>query len=234
MDTKRPVISAMADTDPRTNKKVIEAFGIKSLLAVPFVYQDRVLGVAMVSAVGAYHDFEPEQVDLAAGIANSVALAIENARLYERTRELAMMEERNRLAREIHDTIAQSLTAIVLQLEAADHMMEANPEKARMRMQKSMALARSSLQEARRSVWNLRPTPLDDRKLADAVRSELGRLGEEASWETVCEVEGDPDGLSGEIGERAVPDRPGDAEQREQARPGPPGGGAPGLSGRVG
>lgn len=197
--TKRPVISAHADTDPRTNKKVINAFGIKSLLAVPFVARDRVLGIAMVTAYEGYYDFQPEQVELAAGIANSVALAIENARLYERTRGLAIMEERNRLAREIHDTIAQGLTGIVLQLEAADQLMESNPERARMRVQKATALARNSLQEARRSVWNLRPSPLEDKKLVDAIRQELDRLAEEASWKTDFRLVGEAPALPGEI-----------------------------------
>ncbi len=198
METKKPVISSRADSDPRTNKKIINAFGIKSLLGVPFVSRGRVLGVAMVSAYKDYYDFQPEQVELAEGVANSVALAIENARLYERTRELAMTEERNRLAREIHDTIAQGLTGIILQLEAADGLMESNLERAKMRVQKATVLARSSLQEARRSVWNLRPTPLEDKKLADAIREELGRRGEESGWETSYEVQGDPAGLSGE------------------------------------
>lgn len=196
VDTRKPVISPRADTDPRTNKKVIDAFGIKSLLGVPFVSRERVLGVAMVSSYKGYYDFQTDQVEVAAGIANSVALAIENARLYERTRELAVMEERNRLAREIHDTIAQGLTGIILQLEASDQLMDVNPEKARMRLQKATALARSSLQEARRSVWNLRPTPLEDRKLADAIGEELRRQADEASWETSCNVEGEQDGVS--------------------------------------
>lgn len=198
LETKGPVISARADVDPRTNKEIIKAFGIKSLLAVPFVARDQVLGIAMVTAHEDYYDFQPEQVELAMGIANSVALAVENARLYERTRELAVIEERNRLAREIHDTIAQGLTGIVLQLEAADQLMDSNPDKAKMRVQKSMALARSSLQEARRSVWNLRPTPLEDKKLVDAIRQELARFAEEASWQTAFHLEGELLPLAGE------------------------------------
>ncbi len=197
--TKRPVISAHADTDPRTNKSVIDAFGIRSLLAVPFVARDRVLGIAMVTAHEGYCDFQPERVELAAGIANSVALAIENARLYERTRGLAIMEERNRLAREIHDTIAQGLTGIILQLEAADQLMESNPERAQMRIQKATALARNSLQEARRSVWNLRPSPLEDKQLVDAIRQELERQAEEASWKTNFRLEGEVPVLPGEM-----------------------------------
>ncbi|HEX9016861.1 MAG TPA: GAF domain-containing sensor histidine kinase, partial [Chloroflexota bacterium] len=198
VSTKGPVICANAETDPRTTKEIVEKFHLKSMLAVPFVARDQLLGVAMITTYEGCYDFKPEQVELAAGIANSVALAIENARLYQRTGELAVMEERNRLAREIHDTIAQGLTGIILQLEAAEHLMDGNLERARMRVEKATSLARVSLQEARRSVWNLRPTPLEDRRLADAIRMEIDRLAEEASWQTSFEVEGDPSGVSGE------------------------------------
>jgi PAS domain S-box-containing protein len=197
-ETKQPTICARADTDPRMDQEIVKAFHLKSLLAVPFVTRDELLGIAMVVTHRDYYDFSPEQVELAAGIANSVALAIENARLYERTRDLAVMEERNRLAREIHDTIAQGLTGIVLQLEAADHLMEGNPARARMRLQKATALARSSLQEARRSVWNLRPTPLEQRTLVEAVRQEVEALSEEAGIAAVLDVEQEPRGLAAE------------------------------------
>ena len=188
VETKQPTICANAETDPRINKEIVKALHIKSLLAVPLVSHDRVLGVAMVTTYRDFYDFRPEQVELAAGIANSVALAIENARLYERTRELAVMEERNRLAREIHDTIAQGLTGVVLQLEAADHLMGSNLERAQMRVQKATALARSSLQEARRSVWNLRPSPLESRTLVEAIRQEVDSLSEEPGLQGTVEV----------------------------------------------
>jgi two-component system, NarL family, sensor kinase len=110
-----------------------------------------------------------------------------------------VMEERNRLAREIHDTIAQGLTGIVLQLEAADHLMEGNPARARMRLQKATAPARSSLQEARRSVWNLRPTPLEQRTLVEAVRQELNSLSEETGIQGILDTEQAPDALAAEM-----------------------------------
>lgn len=198
VETKQPTVCADAETDPSTDKGIVAKFHIKSLLAVPFVSRDRVLGMAMVTAYQDFHQFSPDTVELADGIANSVAMAIENARLYERTHDLAVMEERNRLAREIHDTIAQGLTGIVLQLEAADYLMEGNPDRARMRIHKATELARSSLQEARRSVWNLRPTPLEEKRLADAMRQEIDLLVQEAGLRATFEVSGDPAGLSGE------------------------------------
>ena len=165
---------------------------------MPLVSRDQVLGIAMVVALDGYYDFTPEEIQLAAGIANSVALAIDNARLYQGTRELAVMEERNRLAREIHDTIAQGLTGIVLQLEAADQLLEANPDRGRMRVRRATELARGSLQEARRSVWNLRPRPLEEKSLVEAIRQEVERLSEDGAMEGRLDASGEPGGLSGE------------------------------------
>ena len=92
LERKRPVVCLDAQTDPRTDKEVVRRLGLKSILVVPFVVQDRVLAVAMVSTFDDYHTFTAEQIDLAWGIANTVALTIENARLYrveqDRQREL--------------------------------------------------------------------------------------------------------------------------------------------------
>ncbi|NLO04750.1 MAG: PAS domain S-box protein [candidate division WS1 bacterium] len=68
-----------------------------------------------------------------------------------------VVEERTRIAREIHDTLAQGFTGIVIQLEAAEDVLADEPEEARLHMLRARTLARDSLSEARRSVWALRP-----------------------------------------------------------------------------
>src|SRR3954453_1264428 len=87
-----------------------------------------------------------------------------------RSRELGVAEERNRLAREIHDTLAQGLTALTLQLEMADALLDADPGRTRGSIQRALQLARDSLQEARRSVLDLRAAPLDGKSLPDALQ----------------------------------------------------------------
>ncbi|MEP7357356.1 MAG: sensor histidine kinase, partial [Anaerolineales bacterium] len=93
------------------------------------------------------------------------------ARLFARQADFGAAEERNRLAREIHDTLAQGLTAITLQLETADALLEAQgaPERGRQAIAQALALARSNLEEARRSVLDLRAAPLQDHTLAEAL-----------------------------------------------------------------
>ncbi len=96
--------------------------------------------------------------------------------LFQQERELAVLGERNRMAREIHDTLAQGFTGIVLQLEAAEQALEDSPAEVVDHLSRAKGLARDSLQEARRSVWNLLPQALEQRSLETALREEVGRF----------------------------------------------------------
>ena len=96
--------------------------------------------------------------------------------LFQQTRELAVLEERNRLAREIHDSLAQGLTAIIWQLNAAEKAVESGGEPALQSLERVRNLARGGLQEARRSVWDLRAGPLEGRTLAEALEREIERV----------------------------------------------------------
>jgi len=101
---------------------------------------------------------------------------VERARLFRQSTEMGALQERNRLAREIHDTLAQGLAGIALQLETADVLLESGQlEGTRQAIQQALALARASLEEARRSVLDLRAAPLEGRSLTEA----LTRLVEE-------------------------------------------------------
>ena len=90
--------------------------------------------------------------------------------------ELATLEERNRMAREIHDTLAQGFTGIVIQMEAAEQASDQSPSEVAGHLQRAKSLARESLQEARRSVWNLLPQILEGRTLEAALEEEVRRL----------------------------------------------------------
>ncbi|MFI5892105.1 sensor histidine kinase [Actinoplanes sp. NPDC051513] len=102
---------------------------------------------------------------LAAALAENAAL---QDRLVEQARAAGVLDERARMAREIHDTLAQGLTGIVTQLQAAEHAA-GEPAAWRRHHAAATALARESLTEARRSVNELRPEPLETGRLADAV-----------------------------------------------------------------
>ena len=92
-------------------------------------------------------------------------------------RDLAVLEERNRMAREIHDTMAQGFTGIVLQLEAAEQALDETPGEVPVHLGRAKDLARKCLQEARRSVWNLLPRALEERPLDAAIEDAVRQFG---------------------------------------------------------
>ena len=96
----------------------------------------------------------------------------------QQTRELAVLQERNRVAREIHDTLAQGFTGIVLQLEAGEQALEDSPTDVPEHLSQAKNLARESLWEARRSMWNLLPHALEERDLDAAIQAEVLRFAE--------------------------------------------------------
>jgi two-component system NarL family sensor kinase len=115
-----------------------------------------------------WRELSQEDLNLLSTIAYHVGIAVERARLAEESARLARSEERTRIAREIHDTLAQGLTAIALQVESAMRNLENDPLKAKERLQKALAMSQESLEEARRSVMSLR-APMDGRSLGDAL-----------------------------------------------------------------
>lgn len=110
--------------------------------------------------------------------ADAAAIAIENARLYEQARLSATLSERNRLARELHDTIAQGLTAVTMQLEAAQRSFVRDPARARARIARAHELARESLEDVRRSVWTLAAPLVDGHELGSALEEVTVRFAE--------------------------------------------------------
>lgn len=145
------------------------------LLAWPLVTAQEALGALAVETPVAPN---ADSLRLLQAIADQVALALRTAHLSAVGREHAVLEERTRLAREIHDTLAQQLTGIVLQLEAAQTLIDRGSDRAQATVTAAHELARSALQEARRSVWNLRPASLASTGLVAALEREVRAFGE--------------------------------------------------------
>jgi two-component system NarL family sensor kinase len=151
--------------------------GLRFHASVPLYAQGRPLGVLNVASP-TWQQLTADELRLLYTVGDLLSIAVERARLFARGAELGALEERNRLAREIHDTLAQGLAAIALKLEAADAMLEADGSAAaRAAVSQALDLARRNLDEARRSVLDLRAAPLDGRGLAAALRA----LGDEVA-----------------------------------------------------
>lgn len=143
--------------------------GIVTVLLVPMFVAGRLEGAVGLRFVEK-QAFRSEEIDLAQALANQAMLMIQFARLSTQSRETAVIAERNRIARDIHDTLAQGFTGVIVQLEAAeDANLQGFPKEAGQHLDRARSLARESLNEARRSVQALRPQALDDSDLSDAL-----------------------------------------------------------------
>jgi signal transduction histidine kinase len=109
--------------------------------------------------------------------ANQAAIAIENARLYDRAREKDILKERNRLARELHDSLSQALFSMVLNAEAAMLVFESDPEKARRQMQLLYETANGALKEMRSLIFELRPANLEQEGLGAVLAKHAKMMG---------------------------------------------------------
>lgn len=148
---------------------------LSAALALPMRYGATVAGVLVLIDLTQPAERSADDLALAEGFASQAAVAIVNAQLLARSRETATLEERARLAREIHDTLAQGLTGIVLQLGAAQRALAAASEDAEQHLDLAQRMAREALAEARRSVWNMRVPALERGDLADALRGLASR-----------------------------------------------------------
>ena len=116
--TNRSQRSDDAQNDPRGYKKSLVLGNTRTILSVPMKTRLRTVGVLSVYNKEGEGGFTDRDAELATFFANQAAAAIENARLYEQTREYTVVEERNRLARELHDSVTQSLFSVTLLIEA--------------------------------------------------------------------------------------------------------------------
>lgn len=185
-----PIIVHDIAQDGRVVPDMADAEDIRSLVEVPIRMVGAVAGGVLVVGSPRVHAFSDSQVELLSALADQAAIAIDNARLYAQARELAVLEERNRMAREMHDTLAQGFTGIVLQLEAAEQVLGDDVDETLEHLSRARQLARDSLNEARRSVWNLRPRALEQATLADAIRQSLDDYVADGRIEGSFAVEG--------------------------------------------
>jgi two-component system NarL family sensor kinase len=177
----------------RLDKLVEGKNGLQCHASIPLYADDRKLGILNVASRD-WRELSDEELDLLYTVGALVSLAVERTRLAATSAQLAAVEERNRLAREIHDTLAQSLAAISMQLETADALAERKGD-ARLAgtVRRALALTRSTLEEARRSVMDLRAAPLEGRTLLEALRALGDELRDATGAPLALEVTGEGD-----------------------------------------
>lgn len=157
----------------------------RSVLAAPLMRGDQVIG--MISAQSyEEHDYRDPEARMLRTIASQAAIAIEHARLYREAQNVAIAEERARLAREIHDTLAQGLIGVILCLERLDLSVPADDACHRPWLERALELSRSSLEEARRSVRDLRAAPLEGRTFLEAMANLIAEIRDGNDFDVVA------------------------------------------------
>jgi two-component system NarL family sensor kinase len=156
--------------------------------SIPLYAGERKLGVLNVASRD-WRALSATDLNLLYTIGALVSLAVERTRLAERDARLAASEERNRIARDLHDTLAQSLAAIALQLESADALVErGDAERVGVTIRRTLDLTRTALDDARRSVLELRAAPLEGRGLLAAINALGDELRDRASHPVLLSV----------------------------------------------
>ena len=149
---------------------------MRSFLGVPIVAPEGVIGAFYLTEKETAPSFDAHDRELIELLASHAAIAITNARLYERSRELSILSERNRLALELHDVVSQKLFSLNLAAEAANTLLDRGPEEARPQLERVRDLARDALAELRALIFGLRPAELERDGLDGVLRKEATML----------------------------------------------------------
>jgi PAS domain S-box-containing protein len=191
--TGAPVVCDNIETDPRVRGEwadYLKRRRTKRFLAVPMFIGGEVRGF-----VGIRHfyggSYRPEEIELTQALAHQVMLALQLNEFAEQGHRAAVFEERNRMARDIHDTLAQGFTGVIVQLEAAEDAISfGSREEADKHLHRAGELARRSLSEARRSVHALRPHALQEHNFWEALKGTIKNTTAGTTLHTTFQAKG--------------------------------------------
>ncbi len=192
LDSPEPHLTDDITADPRFRGWWPRAHPqMRSFLGVPIVTHGEILGAVYLTEKEDGSTFSHDDQRLIELLAAHAAIAIENARLHERSRELNIVEERNRLARELHDSVTQRLFGVALAAESASTLLARDREGAAAELRRVSELARAAMEELRAVVFELRPGSLEAEGLATVLRKHvdvLRRVSGQTIDLRVCDV----------------------------------------------
>lgn len=171
----RPLMTPNLGNDPAVPPSICDNL-FNAYVGVPMRAKGKVVGVFGVLGE-AGRRFGSDEMTLLASIADQVGVAVENARLYQQAEQLAVMEERERLAHDLHDSVSQSLYSLTLLAEAARRLIRAGEaERAADHLTRLGETAHDALKEMRLLVYRLRPPALEQEGLVGAIQQRLGAV----------------------------------------------------------
>jgi signal transduction histidine kinase len=166
---------------------------MRSFLGVPIVAKGDIIGAFYLTEKEGAAGFDHADEKVITVLAAHAAIAIENARLFEASRELSVIEERNRLARELHDAMTQNLFSLSLTAEAAGGLVRTDPGRAEAEIDHVRRLARETQAELRSLIFELRPPRLETDGLVATVGKDLEVLGRAHGLKADLRVHGAPE-----------------------------------------
>jgi PAS domain S-box-containing protein len=172
---REPRFASDADTEPAMVRAILQAAGIVSVINVPITVAGRNFGL-FGAGWTTHHSITEGEVRLASALAQQAAVAIENARLYERAQVAASLEERQRLARELHDSVSQARYGISLGTRTARSLVEKDPPRAIEPLDYVGTLAEAGLAELRALIFELRPESLAAEGIVAALEKQFAAL----------------------------------------------------------
>jgi len=166
---------------------------MRAFMGVPIRCRGRVIGALYLTDTARDRQFSEADQHVIEVLTAHAAVAIENARLFERSRELSVIEERNRLARELHDSVTQTLFSLDLTAAAAATLVDRDPAKAKAEIARLQELVATAIAEMRALVFELRPPELDGDGLVATLRKHAEILRRVHRTEVLVEAACDDD-----------------------------------------
>jgi PAS domain S-box-containing protein len=172
-------------------KETLQREGLQVIIGIPLAAKGQLLG-GMILSTRSPRSFSPEEQSLLVSIGQQVAVAVENARLYDQVQQTALLEERARLSRELHDSVTQSIYSVTLYAEAAARLLVSGDGQAATDYLRELRdTAQEALREMRLLIYELRPVALEKSGLASALQMRLESVEGRAGLHAELQVEGE-------------------------------------------
>ncbi|MCB9104376.1 MAG: GAF domain-containing protein [Anaerolineales bacterium] len=188
----RPVIRERADYPEGAWRSLLADEGWQRIISIPLVTKGKSIGTITLFTSSA-DMLIVEHIQLLAAIGQQIGVAIENAQLYAQARQLAMAQERQRLARDLHDSVTQALYGVTLYAEAANRQLAVGEtELAIEHLNELRATAQEALREIRLLIFELRPPILEEQGLTAALQARLESVEGRSGLKTILDVADKP------------------------------------------
>lgn len=183
-----PIVVEDLSCDPRLLRDKVKRVGFRSLVSVPLKSKNTVIGVINLATLS-HRRFTPEDVQLLANIGSQIAVAIVNAYLHQKVQGMAALEERERIAREMHDSLAQVLSYVNTKTQAVRQLFATGQEaQAKAHLKELEDLARDAYADVREAILGLRSSASPQREMVSTLKEYIFRFSQLSNIRTELQV----------------------------------------------